>query len=77
MRSAALHAVAAERCAAQLLERWPELPPHDVRLVADVVTRLTVSHLVLPGGRPEQVADDVARLVDRLLPVPPSPERPT
>jgi AcrR family transcriptional regulator len=67
-RAEVLHAAAAERCAGDLLERWPALPPADVRLVADVVTRLVVSHLVLPGGRPEQVADDVARLVDRLLP---------
>ena len=72
-RAEVLHAVAAERCAAQLLEQWPQLPPADVALVADVVIRLTVSHLVLPGARPEQVAADVARLVDRLLPVPPDP----
>jgi AcrR family transcriptional regulator len=72
-RAEALHAAAAERCADQLLSRWPQLPAADVRLVADAVTRLTVSHLVLPGARPEQVAADVARLVDRLLPVPAAP----
>ena len=43
-------------------------PADDVRVVADVVTRLTVSHLVLPGGRPDEVAADLARLVERLLP---------
>jgi AcrR family transcriptional regulator len=75
-RAEALHAAAAERCASQLLSVWPQLPVDDVRLVADVVTRLTVSHIVLPGARPEQVADDVARLVDRLLPVPPRQETP-
>jgi AcrR family transcriptional regulator len=75
-RAEALHAAAAERCASQLLGLWPQLPVDDVRLVADVVTRLTVSHIVLPGARPEQVADDVARLVDRLLPVPPRQENP-
>lgn len=75
-RAEALHAAAAERCAAHLLELWPALPPDDVRLVADVVTRLTVSHLVLPGAPAEQVADDVARLVDRLLPVPAQEARP-
>jgi len=69
-RAEVLHAAAAERCAADLLERWPALPPDDVRLVADAVTRLVVSHLVLPGGRPDQVASDVARLVERLLPLP-------
>ena len=71
-RAEGLHAAAADRCAADLLERWPDLPPDDVRLVADAVTRLTVSHLVLPGGRPDQVAADVARLVARLLPAPPA-----
>ncbi len=73
-RSQELHALAADRCAALLLERWPVLPPDDVRRTADVVTRLTVSHLVLPGAPAEQVAADVGRLVDRLLPVPPRPE---
>lgn len=69
-RAAALHEAAAERCAAQLLAVWPSLPVDDVRLVADVVTRLVVSHLVLPAARPDEVADDVARLVGRLLPLP-------
>jgi AcrR family transcriptional regulator len=68
-RAEALHAAAAARSAAHLLTRWPQLPADDVRLVADVVTRLTVSHLVLPGARPDEVAADVARLVDRLLPL--------
>jgi hypothetical protein len=39
-----------------------------VLFVADAVNRLTLSHLVLPGGRPDQVAADIARLVDSLLP---------
>ena len=38
------------------------------RLVADTVTRMQFSHLLLPGGRPEQVAHDIALLVDALLP---------
>ena len=76
-RAQALHDAAAERCAAELLARWPGLPAADVRLVAHVVTRLTFSHLVLPGSRPDEVAADVARLVDRLLPVPdPAQESP-
>lgn len=72
-RAEALHAAAAERCAVHLLERWPALRTDDVRLVADAVTRLIVSHLVLPGARPDEVAADIARLVDRLLPVPTGP----
>lgn len=46
---------------------WPDLPPDQRRLVADTVTRLTFSHLLLPGGHPEQVARDIARLVDAVL----------
>jgi hypothetical protein len=38
-----------------------------VQLVADTVTRLTFSHLVLPGGRPDEVAHHIAVLVDALL----------
>lgn len=70
-RAEALHAAAAQRCTGHVLQRWPGLRPNDVRLVADVVTRLTVSHLVLPTARPDQVAADVTRLVDRLLPADP------
>ncbi len=67
-RSEALLAAARERCAAYLSERWPDLPADHVRLVADAVIRLTLSHLVLPDGPPERVAADIARLVDALLP---------
>ncbi len=67
-RSEALLAAARERCASYLSEHWPALPAETVLLVADAVNRLTLSHLVLPGGRPDQVAADIARLVDSLLP---------
>ena len=67
-RSDALLAAARERCASYLTEHWPDLAPERVLLVADAVNRLTLSHLVLPGGRPDQVAADIARLVDSLLP---------
>jgi len=66
-RAEAILAAASEHCAAHLLAHWPDLPADEVRLVADVVTRLTVSHLVLPGLRPDQVGRDVTHLVDRLL----------
>jgi AcrR family transcriptional regulator len=56
------------RIASYCSEHWPHLPAEDVELAADTVVRLTVSHLVLPGGRPEQTAGSIARLVDRLLP---------
>ncbi len=67
-RSEALLAAAREHCATYLLATWPALDPRLVTLVADAVNRLTLSHLVLPGGRPDQVAADIARLVDSLLP---------
>lgn len=67
-RSEALLAATREHCAAYLSGRWPGLDADLVLLVADAVNRLTLSHLVLPGGRPDQVAADIARLVDSLLP---------
>lgn len=67
-RADAILAVAAERAAAYLSGHWPDLPPAEVRLVADLVARLTISHVVLPGARPDEVARDIAHLVDRLLP---------
>ena len=67
-RSEALLTAARERCAAYLSEQWPDLPAEPVAFVADTVIRLTLSHLVLPGARPEQVAADIAHLVDSLLP---------
>lgn len=71
-RSEALLAAARERSSAYLSEHWPGLPHERVLLVADAVNRLTLSHLVLPGGPPDQVAADIARLVDALLPGSPS-----
>jgi AcrR family transcriptional regulator len=67
-RSDAILSAATEHLAGYLSGSWPDLPADEVRLVAEVVTRLTVSHLVLPGRRPEQVAHDIAHLVERLLP---------
>ena len=63
---------AREHAVDYLCGRWPHLDRADVTRVADAVNRLTISHLVLPGGRPEEVAADIAVLVDRLLPVRPS-----
>jgi AcrR family transcriptional regulator len=51
-----------------LTDHWPDLTTRDVRLVADSVIRLTVSHLVLPLAPIERTADDLATLVERLLP---------
>jgi len=76
-RAEAILVAAREHIGAHLSDVWPALDPGEVRLVADTVTRLTVSHLVLPGARPEQAAADIAHLVERLLPTPtPSGGRP-
>ena len=66
-RAEHLQQAAREHCAEHLSSHWPEIPADRVRLVADTVTRLQFSHLVLPGGRPEEVASDIAVLVDSLL----------
>lgn len=72
-RGEAVLAAASRHCADHLTAQWPGLAADDVRLVADLVIRLTISHLVLPGRRPDEVARDIARLVDRLLPIPGEP----
>lgn len=66
-RAELLQKAARDHCAEHLSSHWPSIPADRVRLVADTVTRLQFSHLVLPGGRPEQVAHDIAVLVDSLL----------
>lgn len=66
-RAELLQKAARDHCAEHLSSHWPDIPADRVRLVADTVTRLQFSHLVLPGGRPEQVAADIAQLVDSLL----------
>ena len=71
-RSEAVLVAARDHLASYLSRSWPQLPIDEVRLVAETVNRLTLSHLVLPGGRPDQVARDIAHLVDRLLPGDPS-----
>ena len=66
-RGEALQRAAREHFAEHLRSHWPEIPAERVELVADTVTRLTFSHLVLPGGRPDQVARQIAVLVESLL----------
>ena len=72
-RSEALLSAASDHCAGYLSKHWPDLPSDLVLFVADAVNRLTLSHLVLPGGRPDEVAAAITRLVDALLPCPDIP----
>ena len=66
-RAEFLQRAARDHCAEHLSSHWPSIPADRVRLVADTVTRLQFSHLVLPGGRPEEVARDIAVLVEAFL----------
>jgi AcrR family transcriptional regulator len=66
-RGEQLQRAAREHFAEHLQRHWPDLPAEKLLHVADTVTRLTFSHLLMPGGRPEQVAHDTAVLVHALL----------
>ena len=66
-RSEQLQAAAREHLERHVRSHWPEIEPERLHLVADTVVRLTFSHLLLPGGRPEQVAEDIAVVVSALL----------
>lgn len=66
-RAEQLQRAAREHLEEHLAAHWSGFPSDRRRLVADLVTRLTFSHLLLPGGRPEQVAHDTAVLVRALL----------
>jgi AcrR family transcriptional regulator len=47
---------------------WPALPPQDIALAAETITRLTISYIMLPGDAPaETLATRLADLADKLL----------
>lgn len=58
---------ARERIAARALRQWPHLDETEVAELADVVVRLTMSHVLLPTDAPQIVAARLARLVARFL----------
>ena len=66
-RSEHVQEAARAHCAQHLTTHRPDLAPELLALVADTVVRLQFSHLLLPGGRPEQVAHDVAAVVEALI----------
>ena len=68
-RAEPLFAAARQLLTSYLTAHWSHLSTRDVALVADSVIRLTVSHLVLPLGPIDRTADDLATLVQRLLPL--------
>ena len=69
-RSDVLLAPVRDRNRDYLQSHWPHLPDDEVAFVADLLFRLTVSHIVSPGEAPEVTARRLASLVERLLPLP-------
>ena len=61
--------LADQRLALGMHERFPAIPLSVLQEVADVVVRLTISHVVTPAGAPEHVAASIERLVTPLLEV--------
>ncbi len=72
-RADRLLAAAGKLLTGYLTDHWPHLTMRDVSLVAESAIRLTVSHLVLPLAPIERTADDLATLVQRLLPAEANP----
>ncbi|HEY3959996.1 MAG TPA: TetR family transcriptional regulator [Solirubrobacteraceae bacterium] len=64
-------ALGTERLAAILTCGWPQVRIADLRLLADALVRLAISHAALPAGAPEHSAATVSKIlgpyVDRLL----------
>ncbi|MDL4776443.1 MULTISPECIES: TetR family transcriptional regulator [Thermomonosporaceae] len=61
---------ASARIAEHALGQWPDLDPAAFTEMADAAVRLTMSHLILPAGPPEQIAAFIARMVTRYLDIP-------
>ena len=58
---------ATERSAAYMRRVFPDLDPDRIQLATETVSRLTVSHIVLPLHSHERVAEDVATVATRIL----------
>jgi hypothetical protein len=54
---------ASARLAEHALRQWPGVDRDALVEIADAAVRLTMSHIMLPSGPPEQVAHFVARMV--------------
>ena len=60
-------AIAAERLTLVMEEVWPRVRDVDMRLFADTIVRLAISHAVIPTGAAREVAEGVARLLHPFL----------
>lgn len=65
--SAPIIAAARARLSATFLASHPGLDPVDLDTVAETVTRLALSHMVMPLHPVDQVADQIADLATRFL----------
>ena len=69
---------ARDRFVRRVTTYWPDLSLREVRTVAEIVVRLTVSHVVLPTEPPETTAATAALIVTKMLTLHASgPETPT
>jgi AcrR family transcriptional regulator len=64
---------ARERLGAVFLALHPQLRRAELEVAAETVTRLTLSHILLPLHPTECVADQIAELATRFLTQPPTP----
>jgi AcrR family transcriptional regulator len=55
--------VAQERLTAVIHELWPQFQDDDVRLFAESIVRLAISHLTTPTSNPETAIKDISRLL--------------
>lgn len=55
--------IASDRLAAIIGEGWPQAPADDIRLLAETMVRLGISHAALPAGDPGTAAAAVTRLL--------------
>ncbi len=54
---------AGDRLVTVISELWPALPHEDVRVFAQSVVRLAISHVTAPTGAPDRVVDDLVHLL--------------
>ncbi len=66
-RAEPMLAAARQRLVKYLAEHWPEIPGGNATEAAEVVVRLALSYIVLPGPAPAAAARRIAAIAARLL----------
>ncbi|WNV82031.1 TetR family transcriptional regulator [Umezawaea sp. Da 62-37] len=54
--------------AEHLRRRWPDLPAERLRLAAETIVRLVLSHLLMPSAPPEQAVEAMLAVARAVLP---------